>query len=50
MSGRNSSAAKALISTVPVVEVKMVVHCRRGLRAVIFVDWNDIEPAVPASI
>lgn len=31
-------AARALISTVSVVEVKMVVHGRRGPRAVVFVD------------
>jgi ribonuclease VapC len=32
------SAAQALISTVSVVEVKMVVYGRRGPRAVVFVD------------
>jgi ribonuclease VapC len=31
-------AAKALISTVSVIEIKMVVHGRRGARAVVFVD------------
>jgi ribonuclease VapC len=30
--------AKALISTVSVIEIKMVVHGRRGARAVVFVD------------
>lgn len=30
--------AKALISTVSVLEIKMVVHGRRGARAVVFVD------------
>jgi ribonuclease VapC len=32
------SAAKVLISSVSVVEIKMVIHGRRGVRAVIFVD------------
>jgi ribonuclease VapC len=32
------SVAKALISTVSVIEIKMVVHGRRGARAVVFVD------------
>jgi len=31
-------AAKALISTVSVIEIKLVVHGRRGARAVLFVD------------
>ncbi|MEA2790403.1 MAG: ribonuclease VapC, partial [Acetobacteraceae bacterium] len=32
------SVTKVLISTVSVVEIKMVIHGRRGARAVIFVD------------
>jgi ribonuclease VapC len=32
------SVTKVLISTVSVVEIKMVVHGRRGARAVVFVD------------
>jgi ribonuclease VapC len=32
------SAAKALISTVSAVEAKMVIHGRRGPRAIVFVD------------
>ena len=34
----NAGAAKALISTVSVVEARMVVHGRRGPRAVVHVD------------
>ena len=32
------NAAAALISTVSVLEVKMVIHGRRGARAVVFID------------
>jgi len=32
------TAAAALISTVSVLEVKMVIHGRRGARAVVFID------------
>jgi ribonuclease VapC len=46
--------AKALISTVSVIEIKMVVHGRRGARAVVFVDdflslpmFEIVPPGLP---